>query len=172
MPEVIYPDIRAGQDITESMLRSMLPTWVYKTAQTDRLSTITPTADPDLVIDLAVGTFMVEMWIRYSTPAAADFRTDWNFSGTVSTSNRWCLGLGTTVSDSTPQGIMRSGIHGFATDVIYGDRAGANQMACYEQSLVTVTVAGLLEFRWAQGTSTASNTSVHGESAIKVQRLA
>lgn len=172
MPEARYPDIRAGQDIDEEMLRSMLPRWVYKTAQTDRLSTITPTADPDLTIALEPGTYNVEMWLHYSTPAAADFRTDWNFTGTVSTSNKWCLGLGTTVSDSTPQGIMRSGIHGHATDVIYGDRGGANQMTCYEAGLVTVTVAGTLELRWAQGTSTASNTSLHGESRMRVEQIA
>lgn len=171
MPETQYPDIRAGVDIDEELLRAMLPRWVYKTAQTDRNTTITPAADPDLAIDLEVGTFHVEMWIHYSTPAAADFRTDWNFTGTASTSNKGAQGLGTTVSESTPQGIIRMGIHGHATDVIYGDRGGSNQMWCYEEGLVTVTVAGTLEFRWAQGTSSGTNTTVHDQSRMRVERI-
>lgn len=173
MPEAIYPDIAAGQDITADLLRSMLPVWAYKSGQTDRNTTITPTADPDLQVDLEAGaTYQVEIWIHYSTPAAADFRTDWNYTGTLSSTNKAAVGLGTTVSESTPQGIIRAGVHGIATDITYGDRGGSNQIFAYETGLVVTTTAGTLEFRWAQGTSNASNTSVHAESRMRVQRIA
>lgn len=172
MPETLYPDWKAGDDITADLLRGGLPRFAYKTAQTDRASTVTPTDDPDLQMTLDIGSYHVEFFIHYSTPAAADFRSDWNFTGTVSSTNKAALGLGTTVTDSTPQGIMRSGIHGIATDITYGDRAGANQIFCYETGLVVVTASGLLSYRWAQGTSNAGTTSVHAESRMKVQRIA
>jgi hypothetical protein len=168
----VYPTITAGQEITADLLISMLPVMIWKTSSTTRNNTVTLTDDPDLQYTLAANaTYHIEMFLHYNTPAAANLRTDWNYTGTGS-GNKCGLGLGTSVTETTPQGIMRSGIHGITTDLDYGERAGTNDCFAYEASLFTTTTTGLLSFRWAQTTATVGDTVLSANSRMRIQRFA
>lgn len=166
-----YPTIYAGQRLTGTLLQSMLPDHIVKTANEDRAATTTLTADTDLTTTLeANAVYHVTMFIHFAAVSAAGFQTDWTVPSGA-TGNRWALGAGSTQvsSDNVPG---RWGVHTFATACEYGDRASAsNQMGCMEEAVVTTTNAGTLALRWAQATSNATATRVAAGSFMTITRV-
>lgn len=177
-----YPVVYAGQRLTGSFVQSMLPLEFWKVTTTDRSSTTTLADDPDLTTLLdANATYKVEFHLHYAaTPPAGtgQFKTAWTVPASA-TGNRTAHGMASTVSDSSSAptgggaGDGRSGVHGFATAVTYGDRASTtNQCFALEEGVVVTTNAGTLAIQWAQVTSSATVTRLSAGSFLRVKRLA
>ena len=102
-----YPTWAAGSRILASTLNAMIPVTVYKTAPTSRTS-ITLTDDPDMTVQLSAGgVYVVEMHLHYYSGTTGEFTTAWDVPAGV-TGNRTGLGLDSSVTNSTPEGVMRA----------------------------------------------------------------
>ena len=83
-----YPVPLAGQRITADLLRSMLPVFARKTADTARTATTTTTADPHLQFEVvANATYVMDGWIKYDSSTVADFALD--FSAPSGAAGEW-----------------------------------------------------------------------------------
>jgi len=169
-----YPTIYAGQRITGLLLQSMVPDVIRKTVATDRASTTTLADDPDLTTQLeanAVYYVEMELWYAAST-LSSGIKTAWTVPSGV-TGNRSALGMASTVSDTTPAGVGRWGVHNYTTAVFYGDRQSTtNLILARETSVVTVgSTAGTLALQWAQDTSDATSCRMGVGSLMRVTRI-
>lgn len=169
-----YPQILAGQRITGTLLTSMLPDIIRKLTATDRAATTTLTDDPDLTTLLeANATYYVEMELWYAASTlSSGIKTAWTVPAGV-TGNRSALGMASTVSDGTPAGVGRWGVHNYTTAVAYGDRqSSSNLILARETSIVTTsTTAGTLALQWAQDTSDAASCRMGVGSLMRITRL-
>lgn len=169
-----YPSITAGQKLTADLLNSMLPQFVYKAANTERSSTTTVSSDPDLQISLEAGTYFVEFFLIAGGVTASDIKTAWS-TPSGSSGLKSVVGPGSTATDANADNIsMRSGVHGFATEITYsGVRNATNQVfRIYEHGVVTVTTAGTLALQWAQATSGATASRIGAGSLMRVTQIA
>lgn len=145
----------------------------YKALGTSRVSTIVATDDPDLTMAVSgTGTYAVEFHLYYASGATGKFLTQWDVPAGV-TGLRSALGLDSSVSNSTPSGIMRSGMHAFTTGVAYGDRASASELYALETGVVTgAGTDGVIALKWAQSVSNATSVGLGAGSWMRVTRIA
>ncbi|MFD5682205.1 hypothetical protein [Streptomyces bacillaris] len=173
MPQ--YPLILPGLDISAELLNAMHPTFAFKPNHTDRASTTTFTADPDLVLPLAgSAVYRVEAWLNYGAGSTGDFKTSWQVPSGA-TGNRGVLGPGSTASDGGADNITaRFGVHNFGTTVNYnGVRNSTGNMAfALETATIWTTSAGDISLLWAQNTSDATATRLGAGSYMTARRLA
>lgn len=178
MPQ--YPSFSAGQRITAGLLQSVVPVIVTKPATTARLSTVTPTDDPDLSFLLAANaTYYIEFNVKYAAAVVTNvvgFRTAWTVPVGAS-GLRTSQGAGATAVEATAQDdTMHTGVHGYnSTTLVYGGRSSSdtNQLLCIETAIMTTSSAGTCAFQWSQGTTNASHAaSVFSGSFMRITRLA
>lgn len=175
----MWPNYTAGQRLTAADLSAGQPLIIYKTTNTDRASSATPIADPDLTATLAANAvYAIEFYLHYAAINAAQFQTNWTVPIGAS-GNRSAHGLAASVSDSTtgasggPAGNVRSGVHGFTTAINYGTRnSGSNQCFALEESLITTSSAGACAINWGQGTSSTTATRLAAGSWMRITRIA
>lgn len=155
------------------------PYIVTKAVNTDRTSTITRTADPELTMSLvANATYIVEFHIHVGGSSFALVVTEWlvpsgatGLKGAIGPSSS---ATETTAGNNNADGItMRSGSHGFSTTVTYG-RRNVNTNLCYaiETGTVTTTSSGTLALGWAQSTSSTTFNRMGQGSWMRVTRIA
>ena len=162
----------AGQRVTAAQLNQIQPLVVYKTTATTRASTTTQVLDPDLQMTLSAGgVYMVEFGILYASGATGKLATSWAIPSDASGSGRSAVGLDSSVSNATPEGVMRAGVHGFATAAAYGDRASTASLFAVETAVVTMGAAGVVGLMWAQSVSNATVVSVGSTSYMKAQQI-
>lgn len=168
-----YPSITAGQEITSTLLTSMLPDIVYKTANEDRTATTTLADDTELTTTLAASAvYHVRIYLHYAALDAAKIKTAWTVPSGAS-GLRSAIGAGSAATDATAATTSRFGVHAFTTTVTYGTRSHAtNQCVAIEEGIVTTTSAGTLAIQWAQDTSNATATRVGSGSSLHVTRIA
>lgn len=171
-----YPVWEVGDLVTADSLTAMQADTTYKSTATTRASTVTPTDDPDLVTPtLAINaSYFVEFFIRYGVLSGIGLRTAWNVPAGLLTSNKEVVGPGSAATDANSNNIsMRSGVHGYATNITYGGRdVVANQSRIYECGVVfTGGTAGTIALQWAQVTSSATGSTVNAGSFVRVQRI-
>ncbi len=171
-----YPTIYAGQRLTATLLRSMMPRFVLKAADTNRASTTTLSADPELVTETleAGSTYYLEFMLGVSALAAADIKIDWDVPA-GSTGFRYADGPGSTALDASADNIlMRAGVHAFTSSIVTnGVRDNANQFRITERGYVVVgATAGAVSLRWAQNTSNVTASRVAAGSLLRYWRLA
>ena len=147
--------------------------WVKRKTNTQTVtSSVTPVDDADLQYPLKPGAYRIQLYAHYSSAAeAADIRSLWDFSGDYSAGGRSCVGPGsiTTQAAGTAAGsVTRSSGHGATTAVIYGTDAGLTSAVLVEDMMLDVETAGTLKWRWAQGTSSASGTTVSVASRLYI----
>jgi hypothetical protein len=125
----------------------------YKGTQTDRASTITPAADPDLVVS-------VEANSRYEVTAIVGWvnggggmRID--FTGPSGATMLWVDNDGSLATS-------------IGTDLTFNVTVGTT----LKGTLVTSGTAGSLTLRWAQNSSNAANTSMLVGCGLYAQRVA
>ncbi len=181
-----YPIPLAGQRITASLLRSMLPVIARKTADTTRSATTTTTADPHLQFEVvANAVYIMDGWIKYDSATAADFSLD--FSAPSGATGEW-VGIGTGHSPV----ISYSGVPALITDTVssrgylirtssndvtaalsYGGLGVGNSLTVLiNATLRTDVTAGTWSLDWAQSVSDATNTTVFTDSWLRMQRTA
>lgn len=166
-----YPVPLAGQRITASLLTSMLPLFVVKAADETVNNSATFQSDNELVLAVvANATYLLDMHVLYQSGTTPDL------------SIAFSVPAGTTMAWS-PHGLdqLVSGNAGnvFLTKLSEAQGAGlggagtTTPVAARICGLVQVSsTAGNLQFRWAQLTINASNTTVFAGSWMKLTRVA
>jgi hypothetical protein len=138
-------------------------------------SSVTPVNDTDLWMVLNPGSYRINLYAHYSSAAeAADIRSLWDFNGSFTSGGRSCVGPGqiTTAAGGTAAGsVTRSSGHGSSTAVVYGTDAGLTSGVLVEDFLIDVESQGTLRWQWAQGTSSASGTTVSVASRMYITPL-
>jgi hypothetical protein len=168
----------AGEDILASDIQ--YPRVLSKAASESVTSSVTLQADDDFSFTLTPGLYRIEAFLHASnavTTDNGDIRIAWAIvSGTMTGLGRSCTGAGPASTNNTGDtvvagsGIMRYSGHGLATAVIYGitdDAAGV----IIEDQLLQVTVTGVFQMQWAQGTSSATPTSISVASRVYITQL-
>lgn len=119
----------------------------------------------------ANGKYILEGEIVYSSATAADIRMA--FSGPAGATLLWTIDGLDVGAAGTAGSIQRSAtaIADAGVQVAGGAGAGTNVTAKIEGLLTMGSTAGSIVFRWAQGTSDASNTVVRAGSWINVRRI-
>lgn len=158
------PLFLAGMVPTADEFNLLVPTVVKKTSGTSRASTVTTSADPDLVVTFpAAGEWEVEAILRYNGNGGG-LRTDWAVSAGVTVNMRDAHGIAPAETD-TAQSEVRNSVHGATTDVTYGSSTSDARVT--ERLNVTVTGAGeTLTLGWAQSTSNANATTMVAQSRL------
>lgn len=171
-----YPNWAAGDPITADWLNHTQGFWFYKASDLTRTSTVTLADDPDLTMELdANAVYWVEFNLLAGATNAEDFRSEWGVpSGATGFKECWGPSETVTTNSTGDANLVRLGVHGFTTDIIYGGIRNANNLffSAREFGLVHTTSAGTLVFRWAQGTSGATGTVLAADSSLHVKRIA
>lgn len=165
------PDVPRDLQLLAEAVAPYLPLVKRKQSPTSR-STTTLAVDSDLSHVLGVGYWRITAFFHYSGGGAAgagDFRLRWTFGGTASGS-RACLGPQVDTTNVLVTS-MRSSQHSLLnTDVSYGTDGTLVGIAT-EDMFIVVTVAGLWEIQWAQGTASATATTLATGSRVIYQKV-
>jgi hypothetical protein len=171
----VYPNLLAGQRITAAMLESMQPLWIGKTVTTDRPSTTTITADPELVLPVeANAEYIFEFYLRISGVQAGgiDIQPTTPTGGTGSYS---CTRLTADATADTGQAVETR----TSTRLLFNVETEfspvsttAHQVLEGSGRLITAGTSGNFSIDWAQNASNATATSMHSDSWIQLTRVA
>lgn len=162
---------RVGQRITAARINRTMPLSVQKQSTTSRTSTISQTADPELVLpllSLTVYKVIATMMIRSAADAAGDLQCSWDWTGTM-TVTETVLGPHSSITTGTQsdlESFMASPDSVSATAAISlgATLAGVTaQVSAY----VVCAVAGNLSLRWAQLNSNVNATSLLAGSSLE-----
>jgi len=182
-----YPTPLAGQRITASLLRSMLPQIARKTADTQRSATTTTVADPHLTFEVvANGVYTLDGWLKYDGPTAGDISID--FSAPVGSLGEWTafgVGHSPVISFNTTPALVSDSqqsrgytVRTETTDVTaarsYGTLGtGGTPLSMLIYATLRVgSTAGTYSLDWAQSTSDAGQTTIYTDSWLRLQRIA
>jgi len=145
-------------------------TSAVKASDTQRISTTTLTADPDLQLTLLTGQYEYELFMLFdSVTAAAGFKFQSN--GTAIDSRGTSPAGATGLVNAAAYGPkLESFVGATLTYATVGTAANSNQVS-YKGSLL-VSTPGTFGIQWAQGTSTASNTTLRAGSYLTATLLA
>lgn len=165
----------AGQRITAERLNMHNPVYVEKTAPTDRTSTTTITADPELVATLTEGLYQIVVEFGYgATSGPNGIRTAWVTTGDVTQVGlRYTRGTGASATQRNSDD-ARNTANNLSTEAVYGlALANLTQRGWgTEQCRVQVGAGGgTVAFGWAQAVSHADPTQVGPESYMRVERI-
>jgi len=180
-----YPQPAGGQRLTGSLLRSMLPLTVRKTADTSRTATTSVTADDHLFLDLeANAVYVGEGWIKYSGLAAADLGIQWT-APSLAVGEWGAHGVGSTVVGSTAAPALQTdtqGALGYMVRTESNELGVARTYGCLGTSaLLTLfmygtirmgATAGTFSVGWAQASSSATATTLYADSWLRLTRVA
>jgi hypothetical protein len=182
-----YPIPLAGQRLTAGQLRSMLPQVARKTSDTQRAATTTTVADPHLQFTVeANAVYIVDGWIKYDGPAAADLNLDWSTpAGALGEWAGWGAGHSPVITFSAAGAVQTDtqGGRGYPIRTETNDVASARSFGCLGTGLTPLTVlvagtlrvgstAGTYSCDWAQLTSDASPVTLYTDSWLRLQRIA
>lgn len=166
----VYPNLLAGQRITAELLESMQPLWVGKTVTTDRASTTTISADPELVLPVeANAEYVFEFYWRVSgiTAGGIDIQIT---TPTGATGSYSCNRL---AADQADTGTRTSTRLLFNVETEFSTPStSAHQVIEGSGRVITGGTAGNLSIDWAQNASNATATSMTSDSWIQLTRVA
>jgi hypothetical protein len=162
-------DTANSVDTALNTLASITPFYVFKAATENLISSTSMQNDDELFVNLKAGKiYSVEAIVSVVGDPAADIKTQWTFSGTLANSTKNVIGpASSTTTPSDTSILMRP--FGVTTAVTYGTSATAGWIR--ENLYLEVLTDGVLQFQWAQGTSTAVNTQVLSASRMIVSPL-
>ncbi|MEU9498258.1 hypothetical protein [Streptomyces sp. NPDC048196] len=157
-----------------------LPRFVYKAAATDRASTTTRTADPDLTMTLdANAVHIVEFHLLVGGPSGGLMVTSWNVpsgaTGLKGAHGPASTAAGVDTLTNAGDNISgRFGSHGFTTTVTYGRRdSNTNLLYAIETgTVITGASSGTVAIAWAQSASNATATRMGLGSWMRATRIA
>lgn len=180
-----YPTLLGGQRVTASLLRSMQPQLLRKTADTPRSATTTNTADPHLTFDAeANAVYAWSGWLKYDGATAADLVV--TFTAPTGALGEWAgHGAGITVigSSSTPTletDTSRSNGYMLRTETndvtqfrTYGCLGVGVPLSVFISGTLRMgSTAGTWALAWSQSVSNATATTLYTDSYILMQRTA
>jgi len=145
-------------------------------ASTDTRTTTTLIDDDDLQgMTLDVGTWVVEMALLVSGPAAGDIKVAQQFSGTTSLAVRAGAGPGSTTASALLGAIVRqagaSDTGGAITASTPYGLDGTNWSWIIEKTVLVVTVSGVFKVQTAQ-LAASGTTTIQAGSYVHARKLA
>jgi len=166
---VIYTDLHVNGDFSAGGTGYIAT--IRKLVDTTRTSTTTLANDPELFVNLdANSVYMIETYLIISGSNAGDFQYSWT-GPTGSSGLRWSLGP-SAASTNREDTTMRSGIHQLTTAVIVGVHSDASFSGAQDTMVITTTTAGQLILKYAQGTSSATATTLRAGSLMQIRKVA
>lgn len=171
MPSGQYPTIYAGQDLTASLLQSMVPQEAWKITNTSAVTSATLVNDLDLVLPVvAAAVYDFSAFIAYegNTTGSGDLKAQWTVpagaSLTYQASGGSTSGFGTPVS---------LGARSAGTAYAYGtDGSGVPCAVTMTGTLIMGSTAGSLQLQWAENTANATGTLLLAGCRLKLERCA
>jgi len=145
---------------------------IVKQADEVLISSATVQNDNELIAPLlANSVYWIEIFVIYETIQAADLKVGWSVPAGAAI--HWCPNGQDAASTSTVWDILKRERSEANTEIIGGPGAalGTDAIMPGEGYVTTAGTAGNLTFQWAQGTLTATNTTVMANSCLIVQRL-
>lgn len=180
-----YPTPLAGQRITATLLRSMQPQVARKTADTSITASTTATADPHLQFSVeANGVYTWHGWLKFDGSTGGDFLVAFNApSGALGEWGGHGTGITVIGSSSTPtletdtvrtNGYMvRTESNDVTQSRTYGCLGVGSALTAFISGTLRVSsTAGTWALTWAQGSSSATATTLYTDSYINLQRIA
>lgn len=153
--------------------------FAYKPSATGRTVT-TNSADPHLTMTLGPGDWLITFDLIIGA-ANGDIKTAWSVAGQTFYTLKTCWGpspytVDTTTADET-QGRdavpMRTGVHQYGTDVVYGLNSASFYSSAWERGMVRITTSGTVALHWAQETADVPTpTVIAGGSYMIAERVA
>lgn len=113
------------------------------------------------------GIYVLDSQILYTSPAAADFQI--GFSGPGSSTFDWSS-WGSGGSVTTFEGVVKYEARDISQTALIGG-SDAVKLTCRPGGVFIAGAAGTLAFRWAQFTTTASDTIVYAGSWMRLMRV-
>lgn len=165
------------QDEIDNLAGYAIPVQVIKANTTNRASTITPTADPELVITLAANqTHLVRLDVFGSSAAnaAGDLRVRFAWTNTA-TVTWWLSGLSDAIASGTAADLQAIGATSDSTSPTADTQFGLSTSTTGQTMYAYVATGGsavVLSLEWAQLASNASNSSVLAGSRLSATRIA
>lgn len=172
MPEA-YPQPLAGQKITASLLRSMLPQTVRKTADTSRSATTTFADDDHLTFAAeASAVYTMVGWIKYFASNTPDIKIQFSVPSGCLGEWAWIMPGATTLATTTTGYSIRT-----ETNDVSGSRTGygtsdSTMFTPISGLFRMSSTAGNIVLQWAQNTSDATATVMYTDSWLQFQRIA
>lgn len=160
----------ASTDAVTKAQLDALSAFVLKTSDESVISSTSLQDDNQLLLAVAANTtYLMDLLIIVNSPTAADLKLGW--SGPSGATLEWATNAPHTAQtnfDSSTISVNRLGIGSAA------DAAGFGSDVIFRPSglLIVSSTAGTLTFRWAQTTSTASNTTVKANSFLRLRKVA
>lgn len=144
-------------------------TVVPKPSDTSRANNVTSSADPHLVVALAIGTYRVRVNAVFSTDASTDYKYKTAFTGTMTAIHyRRHHIAGVAAGTDIFTEAVSSGMIADQTPV--GTVTGP--VIVQLDLTIVVTVAGTFSFDWAQGTTGAANCILKAGSYLEWVKVA
>lgn len=121
---------------------------------------------------LTVGTWSVDVHLALTTttPAAADAKTGFTFSGSVVAANQFIQGNATTTTDVGDSGHIRSTVHNLTTAVSHG-ADGSTAAYVHIHLFLIVDAPGTLQLQFAQNTSNGTQSGLSTASHMIAQQI-
>ncbi|MEI5100286.1 hypothetical protein RB200_19385 [Streptomyces sp. PmtG] len=172
MPEA-YPTPLAGQRATATLLRSMQPQTVRKTADESRAATTTFLDDTHLVFPAeAAAVYTMVGWIKYFADPTPDIKMQFAVPSGCLGEWAWLMpGSGTAAGATTGYSIRTetNDVASFRTG--YGT-SDTTQFTPVSGLFRMSTTAGNISLQWAQNTSNATATVLYTDSWLTFLRIA
>lgn len=129
----------------------------------------TMAADTELVLPVvANAVYALDAYIPYISPTAALFQMDWTApSGSSMNWSSW----GEAQTATSYEGSVKYEQRTLAQSAVVGGSGATLVTATPRGILLTAGTAGSLTFRWAQFTTTASDTKVHAGAWVRLMRV-
>jgi hypothetical protein len=160
----------AGEQPTADALNAIFDVSMIRKAASESVTSSTVVQDDDdFSIELDPGTYIVWLWCHVSGASNGDFKCLWANTGTM-TIGRSCNGPTVGTTDRNATAVCMYGT-GSGTAVTYGND-GSGTATVREELMVIVDVVGTLKFQWAQGTSSATATTLSTASRMLVMSVA
>jgi hypothetical protein len=167
----IWNATQATWDLVNDPLAVIPPNTLFARRTSNSAGKQNNTMADDTALILPVvsgGVYAIDSQIIYTSPAAADFQAGW--SGPASSSFDWAS-WGTAQSVTTFEGLIKVEGRSIAQTAFLGG-SDAVSLTCRPGGLFIAGANGSLTFRWAQGTTTASDTIVYSRSWVRGVRVA
>lgn len=144
-----------------------------KSADTSRSNTVTATDDPHLTLSVvANATYVLDGWLKYFADPTPDFKM--TFSTPTGTLGEWhALGAGSNTAGQTTVGYsIRTEANDVNQERNYYGTSDSNVGLQLKGTFRVAGTAGSIAVQWAQGSSSATATTVFTDSWIRLQRVA
>jgi hypothetical protein len=145
----------------------LVPLAAIKPTSQNVISSTTFVNDSDLVLPVAASaSYIFDCWLDFTSVSGADLKVTWAVPSGSS------LLYQALHNEGGATGLNNSQLIYADTNTLFCAGNGATQVAAgLHGSLVTAGTPGNLQLRWAQNTSTASNTTIRLQSYLSLQRV-